>query len=159
VRSLLAATILCIALPLVLHGQQIVSTPAAELRVDGFGGDRPGAQLGAGINLPLGYYARLGVIGGLGAASVDDRGVLAGRVDLLARFLLDPFRQSRWGLSAAGGVSVRGNEGDRMRPHLLLLVDVEGRRTSSGVSPAFQLGLGGGVRAGVGLRWNDRASR
>jgi hypothetical protein len=89
----------------------------------------------------------------------DDAPRAAGRLDVLARFLLDPFRQSRWGFSAGAGVSLRADPGDRARPRLFAALDLEGRRSRRGITPALQLGLGGGVRGGVGLRWSGRAAR
>ena len=74
---------------------------------------------------------------------------------LHARFLLDPFRQSSWGFSAGGGISLLAREGDHVRPQLLVALDLEGPRSRSGVSPSIQVGLGGGVRAGIGLRWGS----
>jgi hypothetical protein len=74
------------------------------------------------------------------------------RVDLLTRFLLDPFRQSRYGLSLGGGIGLRAEPGDHVRPVLLAAVDLEGARWSNGWVPAMQLGLGGGARVGVVLR-------
>ena len=137
---------------------------APELRADLILGHRPAAQLGAGVQIPVGYYVRIGVIGAVGAslASDEERGGderIDGRVDLLARFLLDPFRQSAYGLSVGGGVSVRAEPGERARPLLLAAVDLELRRSSRGVAPAIQVGLGGGVRIGVILRRAASAAR
>ena len=78
---------------------------------------------------------------------------------LLVRFLLDPFRQSAYGLSMGGGLSARAEPGDRVRPRLLLAVDLEGRRSSRGLVPALQVGLGGGVRVGVVLRRGAKLMR
>ena len=75
------------------------------------------------------------------------------------RFLLDPFRQSSWGFSAGGGISLLAREGDHVRPQLLVALDLEGPRSRSGVSPSIQVGLGGGVRAGIGLRWGSAGVR
>jgi hypothetical protein len=131
---------------------------AAELRADVMGGRRPSVQGGVGVQIPAGSYVRVGVIAGLGAHTGSPHSG-AGRLDVAARFLLDPYRQSRWGLSAGGGVSLRADAGEKIRPKLLVLVDLEGPRSSNGFSPAFQLGLGGGVRFGVGLRTNGRTTR
>ena len=79
--------------------------------------------------------------------------------DLLARFLLDPFRQTRWGFSAGAGMSLRAEEGDRVRPQLLLALDLEGPRSKHDLAPAVQVGLGGGARVGLGVRWEGRAAR
>jgi hypothetical protein len=76
-------------------------------------------------------------------------------VDFLARFLFDPFRQSRWGFSAGGGISLRATQETGVRPYMLVALDLEGPRTKGGVAPAFQLGLGGGVRVGMVMRWTS----
>jgi hypothetical protein len=151
---------------------QLPETPplSPELRADVIAGDRAVVQLGAGVQIPVGYYVRIGLVGAAGVG-VGDRAAPVGssegggsrrsaRVDVLARFLLDPFRQSPYGLSVGGGVSLRADEGDRARPVLLVAIDVEGRRSSRGVVPAVQVGLGGGVRVGIIVRRSSsRAAR
>ena len=86
-----------------------------------------------------------------GARSEDGSRGADGRLDVLARFLLDPFRQSRWGFSAGGGVSLRAD-----------VAAIACGRTSSWRSTSrararradsrrrSRSGFGGGVRAGVG---------
>ena len=144
-------------------------TTQPELRLDGIFGHQPAVQLGAGVQIPMGYYARLGLDAAVGVATEDRKartgsadappGPLDGRVDLLVRFLLDPFRQSAFGLSLGGGVSARAEPGDRVRPRLLVAMDVEGRRSARGLVPALQVGLGGGLRVGVVLRRGARLMR
>lgn len=128
-----------------------------EFRTDVIAGYQPAVQVGLGAQLPLGTYVRLGAIGaagiGIGAGARAEGTVTRGaRVDLLGRFLLDPFRQSRLGLSLGGGLSVRAEQGDRARPWLLLAAEVEGRRMRRGIVPALQVGIGGGARVGLVLR-------
>ncbi|MDE3052649.1 MAG: hypothetical protein KGJ70_02105, partial [Gemmatimonadota bacterium] len=74
-----------------------------------------------------------------------------GRVDALMRLLLDPFGQQRWGLSLAGGVSVRSDAGGKARPYLAGALEFEGP-IDHGVRMAYQVGFGGGVRLGVVIR-------
>ncbi len=137
------------------------TSPRPELRVDAIIADRrTSIQGGAGLQIPVGYYARIGIDGAIGAdigarATRNGPSEISGRVDAVARFLFDPFRQSRWALSAGGGVSLRTHEGDRIRPVLLAVLDLEGPRSTRGLSPAIQIGLGGGARVGVALRWAD----
>jgi hypothetical protein len=144
-------------------------TTQPELRLDGIFGHQPAVQLGAGVQIPMGYYVRVGLDAAVGVATEDRTaligsadvppGPLDGRVDLLIRFLLDPFRQSAFGLSLGGGVSARAEPGDHVRPRLLVALDVEGRRSARGVVPALQVGLGGGLRVGVVLRRGARLMR
>jgi hypothetical protein len=74
------------------------------------------------------------------------------RGDLLARFLFDPFREERWGVSVGGGLSIR------RRTYIALVADVEAPETH-GVLPALQVGVSGGWRAGLLLRRAVRARR
>lgn len=155
-RALLAAAL--VAAGTRVAGAQVASPPVveSELRVDAIIGNQPAVQVGAGAQFALGYYVRLGVDGAVGvrtgqrSPASDSR--LDGRLDVLTRFLLDPFRQSAYGLSVGGGLSLRAEPGDRVRPLLLVAADLEGRRSRAGFSPALQVGLGGGVRLGIVLR-------
>jgi len=140
-----------------------------ELRLDGIFGDQPAVQVGAGVQIPMGYYVRVGFDVAVGVSTEDRKallgsadtppGPLDGRADLLVRFLLDPFRQSAFGLSLGGGLSARSEPGDRVRPRLLVAMDIEGHRSARGVVPALQVGLGGGLRVGLVLRRGARLMR
>jgi len=131
-----------------------------ELRLDVLGVDPTSVQAGVGVEIPAGYYVRVGLLAGGGATiGRDGASRAAGRVDLLARFLVDPFRQSRWGFSAGAGLSLRANPGETAQPEILVAIDLEGPRSRGGLSPSLQVGLGGGVRGGVGLRWSGRGAR
>lgn len=133
-----------------------------EVRLDVIAGHRPAVQLGAGVQIPMGYYVRVGVDGAVGVPTGGDAPSPRrpdARADLLVRFLLDPFRQSAFGLSLGGGLSARAEPGDRVRPRLLVALDLEGRRSAHGLVPALQVGLGGGVRVGVVLRRGARLMR
>jgi hypothetical protein len=148
------ATIATIAVsPGLSRAQALASAPVSpELRADLLFGHQSAAQVGAGLQIPLGYYARLGVTGAVGMRLDDISPRTDARVDVLTRFLLDPFRQSPYGLSVGGGIGVRAEPHERLRPVLLVAIDVEGRRSARGWVPAIQLGLGGGARLGLVLR-------
>jgi len=110
------------------------------------------AQLGAGLVLPLGVYVRLGVDAAAGATWRHGETVGGGRVDAIARFLLDPFRESRLGFSVGGGVSAPiGSAEPSQPPYLTAVLDLEWPR-HHGLTPALQVGLGGGTRIGFVLR-------
>jgi hypothetical protein len=163
-RHLAAFTVLvaaaCVA-P-VAHAQLPAPSVEPEVRLDVIAGHQPAVQLGAGLQIPMGYYVRVGVDGAVGVPTGSDAPSprrADARGDLLVRFLLDPFRQSAYGLSVGGGLSARAEPGDRVRPRLLVAVDLEGRRSARGLVPALQVGLGGGVRVGVILRHGARVMR
>ena len=130
----------------------------AEVRLDVFSARVDAAHLGGGLALPVGTYARIAGLLGAGVArasteaepTADETG-LSARADLLVRFHLDPVRQARWGPYAAGGLSVRSDFEDCCRGNLTLLLGLEGGR-AGGRAWAFELGFGGGVRAGIALR-------
>src|SRR5213075_2204689 len=123
----------------------------AEYRADAIVGRGTAAQGGAGVVVPLGIYIRLGIDAAAGATWRGDATRASGRVDVIGRFLLDPFRETRLGLSLGGGVSVPYTDGEqRVRPYLTVVIDVEGR-VHGPVTPALQIGLGGGTRIGVVL--------
>ena len=153
-----AITMAVAGLPRHATAQRPAARVSPEFRADVILGDRAAAHVGAGVQIPLGTYVRLGLIGAAGrriegsASRPPGRSAASGRVDMLARFLLDPFRQTAYGLSLGGGLGVRAESGERVRPVLLLAVDFEGRRSGRGLLPAFQAGLGDGVRLGVVLR-------
>ncbi len=124
----------------------------SEYRADAIVGRGTSAQLGIGAVFPGGVYARMSVDGAAGATWRDGGTHASGRVDVIARFLLDPFREAPVGLSVGAGLSVPYVAGDtHVRPYLTFVADIEGRRRS-GLTPALQIGLGGGARVGIVLR-------
>ena len=109
-------------------------------------------QVGVGATARLGYYARLTGIAAY-APQADPR--FLGdrwRADVLARLLLDPFRQQRWALSIGGGLSIRRTT------YLAAIVDLEGPPVG-GLMPALQVGVSGGMRAGLVFRRAMRGRR
>lgn len=123
-----------------------------EFRADAILGAGSVFQLGAGGAIALGYYARLALIGAAGVDRAPGGYMRSERADLLMRFLLDPFRETRWGLSSGGGISLRYDAAHPVvRPYLVVLLDIEGPRRN-GFSPALQIGLGGGARVGIAFR-------
>lgn len=137
---------------LLLCAQRMHAQLQPELRVDALGPAPYVVQSGAGVTLALGYYARVTAVVA-GAPQTDDRYIGDHwRGDVIARVLLDPFKQQRWALSLGGGLSVR------RQTYLAAIVDLEGPAIG-GVMPALQAGVGGGVRAGVVLRRAMRGRR
>jgi hypothetical protein len=123
--------------------------PRVEARVDALIASRPATEVGAGIFVPLGTYVRAGLVGGIGG--IPHPTGLAGRVEVLGRFLLDPLYEHPWGPYVAGGLGVRADYGAASRPYLLVLLGIEGPRWG-GVVPALEAGVGSGVRIGLALR-------
>ena len=128
--------------------------PPLELRVDAIDvrSTKNGTvQAGAGVNIPLGSYARLELDGAGGVTRRDEMDHHSGRGDAIVRFLLDPFAESPWGLSIGGGMSALFAEAARTHAYLVVVADVEAPRIG-GIVPALQVGLGGGLRVGLGAR-------
>ena len=150
-RTLSASLALVLAMARAAHGQSpYVLRVTPELRADVIRiNDTFGGEFGAGLQVPMGYYTRVGVTAAAGAVQPNT----TGRLDVVARFLFDPFLQQRWGLSAGGGISLRTRSHDHVRPYLLTVIDLEGPHSPSGAAPSVQVGLGGGLRVGGALRW------
>jgi hypothetical protein len=130
-----------------------------EFRIDVIAGSGTAVHGGAGIVIPLGVYTRASIDAAAGARWRDDAVRASGRVDVIARFLLDPFREVPAGLSLGGGLTVPYTEGDAtVRPYITAVIDVEGRMWRR-LTPALQLGLGGGTRVGLVFRASPRGWR
>ncbi|HST07737.1 MAG TPA: hypothetical protein VLJ83_06165 [Gemmatimonadaceae bacterium] len=147
-------------LPPAIEGQVRQQPVQTEYRLDALVARTTGVEAGVGITVPAGVYVRTGLVAGVGAG---EHGV-EGRTDLVARFSLDPFRQSRWAPYAGGGVSgrYRSDADGGSRGYLMIYLGLEGALPvgrTSGIVPAFELGLGGGARFSVILRRGINARR
>ncbi len=121
------------------------------LRLDALIDRDPGAQVAVGLAIPAAYNVRLAADVGAGGVNRAAGWASGGRLDILARVLSDPFRQSRWGLNAGGGVGVRVEERRAARVVAIVTLGIEGPSDGAWV-PGVEVGLGGGVRAGFTLR-------
>jgi hypothetical protein len=133
-------------------GAQLLTPSYTEYRADGIVGRGTSAQAGLGAVYQLGVYVRTSIDAAAGATWHGAQTLGSGRVDLIARFLLDPFREAPIGFSVGGGLSVPYVSGDaHVRPLMTAVVDLEGRMRRD-ITPALQIGLGGGARIGIVLR-------
>jgi hypothetical protein len=124
----------------------------SELRADLIVAGRAVPEAGLSLVIPAGIYARTALTGAAGATKYPSGTAVVGRAELVTRFVLDPFRESPYGLSIGGGLGATNIEdGKRWRPYLAVVLDLELERTAR-LMPAVQLGLGGGARIGVVLR-------
>ncbi|MBV6522372.1 MAG: hypothetical protein MNPFHGCM_02520 [Gemmatimonadaceae bacterium] len=120
-----------------------------ELRLDVIAAPATTVETGIGLARAFATYTRLVGIVAAGTATRNGSTVAAYRAELAARFVLDPFWQSRWSLYGVGGISAMYDAFDDWRPIVTVAVGLEGPRKGS-ISPAFELGVGGGFRfAGV----------
>ena len=122
-----------------------------EFRVDAIAARAPTIQGGLGFAKPAGTYTRLVGVVAVGVARRHERSTAAVRADVATRFVLDPYGESRWALYGMGGVSVLYDGFESTRAVIIAAIGVEGPRRGR-LAPAFELGLGGGVRAGFALR-------
>lgn len=129
-----------------------------ELRADFVGARSRAVHVGAGVAVPAGTYARLALVGAAGGAWRGDSSVVAGRVDGLVRFVVDPLREFRWAPYASGGVSALYDEREEWRAVLTGALGIEGP-AMSGLVPAVELGFGGGARIGLVARRAMRGRR
>jgi hypothetical protein len=143
-------------------GAQQVAASASRLnpsvRADAIIDRDPGAQLAVGLALPTAFNVRLVVDVGGGGAQRANGWVAGGRVDLLARVLSDPSRKARWALNAGGGFGERLEQRARPRTVAIVTVGLDGPSDGAWV-PGVELGLGGGVRAGLTFRRTSRTRR
>lgn len=161
VRSTFArALVLMLAAPAAALSQAPQQPLQIEGRLDAIIAHTAGVEAGLGVSVPSGIYVRSGLVAGIGAG----RHGLEGRTDFFSRFSLDPFRQSRW--APYGGAGVSGRYRSKLdggsHAYLLVVIGVEGPLPvgrTSGIVPAFEVGLGGGARFGVILRRGVSARR
>jgi hypothetical protein len=155
---------LTLALTLVAPAAALSQVPQQPLqvegRVDAIVARTTGVEAGLGLSVPSGIYMRTGLVAGIGAG----RHGVEGRTDLISRFSLDPFRQSRWAPYAGAGVSgrYRTKLDGGSHAYLMIFLGVEGPLAlgaTTGIVPAFELGLGGGARFAVMLRRGINARR
>ena len=160
-RSFLLTTLgLSLGLPTVAAAQINQQQLQFEGRLDAIIARTTGVEAGLGLSVPAGIYVRSGLVAGIGAG----RHGLEGRTDLISRFSLDPFRQSSWAPYGGGGISgrYRSRLDGGSRAYLLVFLGIEGPLPfgrTSGIVPAFELGLGGGARVAVILRRGINARR
>ncbi|MGH7654792.1 MAG: hypothetical protein ACREN6_09020 [Gemmatimonadaceae bacterium] len=149
----LAALVMALTAPIALRAQAVAFKPPVqvELRADVLAGPPAGAQVGVGANVAAGYYLRIGVDAAAGASARDGTAFASGRVDVVTRYLLDPFNEFRWAPYIGGGLTAQWDRRATRRGDLLLLVGIEGP-VHGGWLTSVELGLGGGARLGVVLR-------
>jgi len=122
-----------------------------ELRVDAILARVTHTHVGIGLGLRTGYNIRLHLAAAGGAAFNDGEQEASVRGDATLRLLLDPFAETRAGLSVGGGISVLYDGFEKTRPVGLLVLGLEGPPRTP-VVWALELGLGGGARLGLILR-------
>jgi hypothetical protein len=155
--ALLVALLLATPIAIEAQGSQasrqagVPSRVRTEARTDAFIARIDALHAGVGLATDLGTYFRLASIIGIGAADVDGETVTSGRAEILGRFVLDPFREARWGVYGATGILARYEDGPGTRGYLTLLLGVELPSERPTVT-AVELGMGGGVRLGVAIR-------
>ncbi|MBK8248315.1 MAG: hypothetical protein IPK85_13050 [Gemmatimonadetes bacterium] len=125
-------------------------------RVDAVAATHGALQAGVGVSLPSGTYLRTELTAAAGGTWWDDGVRLGGRVDAVARFVIDPFAESLRAVHAVGGVSAM-HDGREWQPRLMVGLGVEGRRRGP-VRWSTEVVVGGGVRVGVVAR-RTRPSR
>jgi hypothetical protein len=151
-RSVLALAAAAILSASAAHAQetqqvQVTFTPVA--RLDLIAGSVTAVQAGLGFVTPVSTYISLGAT----AAAGISRTGFSGRGDLFGRFTLDPYHTYYWEPYLGGGVTIRADGGGPgTRTYLLGIVGVDGP-SAGGIAPGFEVGIGGGIRFGVTLRW------
>lgn len=130
----------------------------ADVTIAPAAGAHMAGHAGVGVNVRLGPYARLGTALALGAIDAPDEDAgpeSSARVDVVGRFLLDPFAERRTGLYGGAGFTARADGAGAWKGNLLIVFGLEGPADGR-IVPALEVALGGGAR--IGLVWRGRRS-
>ena len=125
--------------------------PQREGRLDAVVTPGGGVLAGVGVNRRFGWYARGGAALSVGAVRAGDGWAAMQRLEVVSRFLFDPFGEHRRGVYGGAGVAVRHLAGDVTRPELVLVAGIEGPRVGTTPITSLEVSLGGGLR--VGMVW------
>jgi len=146
------------ALEVKAQGPSVVMQPVAapstfqqEARVDLFLASTTMVQGAFGGAWRVDENVRIVALGGAGSTFASGVGEFSARIDLLARYVLDPERRQQWALYGTGGLSVRYEAAPSWRGALVALVGLEGPMWGRW-TPFVEAGYGGGVQAGFGVR-------
>lgn len=121
------------------------------VRLDALIAEEAALHAGLGLAVAAARAVRVEVTGAIGRGESPTGGSRTeGRVDGVVRFTLGPGATRRWAPYGGAGAGVRIAEG-ATRELLLLVVGAEGPPLGRAL-PFVELGLGGGVRIGAGLR-------
>ena len=107
--------------------------------------------LGGGVGRALRVGRRLEVAATVSAGALEKQ--FAGRGELLAVLLLNPFQRRGVGVYGGGGVAVTGTA-DATDERIVMLVGIR-RAGSVRVGWFLETGIGGGVRLTAGMRLQD----
>ena len=144
--ALAPATLIC----------QSESVVRSEVRTDAIFARVNLVHAGLGVAFRTAYNVRAHVAAGGGVAIKDGAREASVRGDATLRLLLDPFGESRAGLSVGGGVGVLYDGFEKTRPVGILVLGLEGPPRQP-IVWALEVALGGGARIGLVLR--KRAGR
>ena len=117
-------------------------------QVHGLAAIADATYVGGGIGGALRVGRRLELAATATAGRLDD--AFAGRGELLALVLLNPFQRRGAGLYGGAGVAVTGTS-DAMDERIVLLVGLR-RAGSARLGWFLEAGVGGGVRLAAGIR-------
>lgn len=143
---------LLLTAPTLAGAQRQLQRWQPEARLEALLARATAVHAGAGANVIAGNYIRLGVLAGGGARRTNDSVRASGRVDVVARFHLDPFRQFTRGFYGGGGGTWLFDDGLSPRVRMLLVIGYEGAEARSTLITGAEIGVGGGVRVGVTIR-------
>ncbi len=127
-----------------------VGGPRPEFRLD----VRPvdAAEVGLGLSVPTSFYLRFGGLVSGGVVRDGDTTRATARIEANVRIPFDPLYERRWAPYVTTGAALACAESRRCQPLLVLRVGIEGPASARGWTPAFEAGVGGGLRVAVLLR-------
>ena len=151
-RQIAGAGIIAIVLALPAGGQAVQERGfQPEARIHLFFANSNTVQIGGGGAWTADRNVRIVALGGMGSTFADRSGGFSARLDVLARFVLDPDRVNKWALYGAGGLGLRYEAAPSWRGVLVALIGLEGPKWGA-VTPFIETGYGGGFQIGFGLR-------
>jgi hypothetical protein len=130
---------------------QVSTAPLPEVRFDAIAGRATATQLAAAVGFGSSGYGRAVLAAGGGIAWKGRESRASGRMDLLGRFYLDPFKSSPWGLYGGTGLSALYDGFEGWRGLVTASMGLEFPSTRS-ATWAIELGLGGGFRVSAVVR-------
>lgn len=115
------------------------------------------AGAGVGFNVPAGYYLRVAptLFAGRRLRALPQD---FARIEVVSRFSLDPFRQSRWGPWAGAGLAAEWERDAHGRALVVLALGTDFPGTS-GWQPSVELAVGGGTRVSLSVKPVRRTGR